>query len=335
MAKRISLKDIAQRVGVSTALVSYVLNNQKQGRISKEISEKIKAVAAELNYRPNQIAKSLKTSKSYTLGLVVADIANPFFSSIARYIENVADQHNYTVLFGSSDENPQKSQKLIQTLITRQVDGLIIASAEGSEKQILELQQQEVPIVLLDRYFPGLSVNYVAIDNYKAAHQAINHLIQKGRKRLGLITYQTELFHLQERKRGYLAALKEAGIKTSKKWIKEIREENWKEEVKKAINDLLALPEPVDGLLFCTNLLSIHGLKHLNSLSIRVPDQLALVSFDETEAADLFYAPVTYIKQPLQEMSQLATQILLDCISKNNKMIQVNMEAELIIRQST
>src|SRR6187397_2892525 len=109
MLKKISLKDIANQVGVSTALVSYVLNNQKEGRINKEVAQKIRDTAKRLNYRTNQVAKSLKTNKTYTIGLIVADISNPFFSSLARIIEDEADQNNYTVIFGSSDESPAKS----------------------------------------------------------------------------------------------------------------------------------------------------------------------------------------------------------------------------------
>ena len=120
MVKKTSMKDIAQDVGVSIALVSYVLNNQKENRIGKEVARKIREAANRLNYQPNQLAKSLKTNKSFTIGLIVADIANPFSSSMARIIEDEADKHNYTVLFGSSDENPQRLQKLIDTLLNRQ-----------------------------------------------------------------------------------------------------------------------------------------------------------------------------------------------------------------------
>ena len=159
MAKKVSLKDIAKEVGVSTALVSYVLNNLKEGRISKEIALKIREVAQRLNYRPNQIAKSLKTSKTFTIGLIVADIANPFSSTLARIVEDEANKFNYTVIFGSSDENNQKSAKVIDTLLNRQVDGLIISPPADSESQMIELQNQDIPFVLLDRYFPSVKTN--------------------------------------------------------------------------------------------------------------------------------------------------------------------------------
>ena len=153
MTKRVSLKDIAKKAGVSTATVSYVLSKKENSGISAEVSEKIKKIAEELDYRPNQIAKSLQSGKTLTIGLILADISNPFFAHIARIIEDEAKKHDYTVIFGSSDENASKSRDLIQFLTNRQVDGFIIAPAEDSEKDIKLLKKQNIPFVLIDRFF--------------------------------------------------------------------------------------------------------------------------------------------------------------------------------------
>ena len=185
MKKKVCQKDIAHKVGVSTALVSYVLNNLKEGRISKVVAQKIRETAKELNYRTNQIAKSLKINKTFTIGLIVADISNPFFSNLARIIEDEADKKNYTVIFGSCDENAQKSWKLMNALLDRQVDGFIIAPAENTESNIIYLKEHDIPFVLIDRYFPGLETNWVTLDNYKAAYTAVQHMIDGGNKRTG------------------------------------------------------------------------------------------------------------------------------------------------------
>jgi LacI family transcriptional regulator len=140
---------------------------------------------------------------------------------------------------------------------------------------------------------------------------------------------------LQERKRGYNTALKEKKVAGKKSWIKEVSTVRTKEDVEKAINDLLILPEQIDAILFASNYLSMYGMKHINTLPVKVPDNLALVSFDESDAADLFYAPLTHMKQPLREMGEMAAKILLESIDRNNKIMQVNMEPELIIRKST
>ncbi len=335
MIKKTSLKDIAQTVGVSTALVSYVLNNQKENRISKVVAQKIREVAKALNYQPNQIAKSLKTNRTYTLGLVVADISNPFSSSLARIIEDEADKQNYTVLFGSSDEKPQKARKLITTLLNRQVDGLLIFSSEGAEPQLVELQKQGIPFVLIDRYFPDLKTNYVALDNFGAIHKAVQHLIDSGYRRIGMVTFDTTLFNILERKRGYVSALKENKIPIRKTWLKELPFDSARPEITKAVDDLLKGAKPVDAILFASNTLALYGLQQINTLHLNVPEQVAVVSIDQAESYNLFHTPVTYIKQPLLEMGQLATKILLESIKKNNTVTQANLEGELVIQDST
>ncbi|MBC7889528.1 MAG: LacI family DNA-binding transcriptional regulator [Ferruginibacter sp.] len=337
MIKKICLKDIAEKVGVSTALVSYVLNNKKEGRIKKSVAQRIREVAMELNYHTNQIAKSLKTSKTFTIGLIVADISNPFSSSLARIIEDEADKNNYTVIFGSSDESLLRSNKLVDTFLNRQVDGLIIAPGEDAASQIFSLRQQRIPFVLVDRYFPDIKTNYVALDNYKASCSAIQHLVNCGFKRIGMISLNTPLFNIQERKRGYIDALQNSGINFDKRRLIEIDYDNDKMEtsVKNAINILLAPGHPIDALLFATNAIATHGLRHINALQIKVPESLALATFDKTDALDLFYAPITYINQPLQEMGRLATKILLEAIEGNTSITQLNLPAELVIRSST
>lgn len=335
MKKQVSLKDIAQKVGVSTALVSYVLNNKKEGRIGKEVAKRIKEVAIELNYRTNFIAKSLKTNKTFTIGLIVSNISNSFSSSLARIIEDEADKYNYTVLFGSSDESVPKSLKLINVLLNHQVDGLIIAPAENSESQLHYLKENDIPFVLIDRYFPGCNACHVAIDNYKAAYKAVQHLIDNGSKRIGMIGFQSSLFHLQERNKGYLTALEDNGIIIQNEWVITLQMQHTADEVSKAIDNLLSLPEPVDAILFASNTLSTSGLKYINTLDIKVPDDLAIVSFDQSDAADIFYAPLTHIKQPLNEMGSTAIKMLLDIIAKKENVEKVNMEAELIVGTSS
>ncbi|AXY72874.1 LacI family transcriptional regulator [Paraflavitalea soli] len=333
MERKVSLKDIAQKVGVSTALVSYVLNNKRENRVSKELARRIRETAAEMNYRTNQVARSLKTNKTYTIGLIVADIANSFSSGLARIIEDEAEQHQYTVIYSSNDENAHKCGKLIDTLLDRKVDGLIIAPPAFSEHQLIYLQQQRVPFVLVDRYFPDLPTNYVALDNYGMAFKGIEHLIQVGCRRIGMITYKTELHHLQERRRGYTAALKKHRLPVSKKLVREVDIKLETTAIENAIDSLLSGEEPVDGLLFSANNIALAGLKYISTLPVKVPDQLAIVSFDETEALEFFYAPFAYIKQPLPEMGRLATHLLLESIEKGSATTQVNLEGELILKK--
>jgi len=336
MNKKVSLKDIAAAVGVSTALVSYVLNNKKEGRISKEVAAKIRAAAAAMNYRTNQIARSLKTNRTNTIGLILADIANPFSAALARVIEDVADQHGYTVIFGSSDEHPDKYRKILDALVNRQADGLILSPPEHAQAQIKELQQQQMPFVLIDRYFPGIDTNHVILDNYKAAFDATVHLIDSGHNKIGMINYASDLFHLQERTSGYQSALNEKGILTENNYLRLVASSNIKADTENAIANLLSGAAPVEALLFGSNVIAMHAVKYIKEKKIRVPDEVALLCFDETDAFDLFYAPLTCIRQPIKEMGELAVKLLLANIDNRNAPLQqASFEGELIIKSSS
>jgi Transcriptional regulators len=329
MKKNVSLKDIATKVGVSTALVSYVLNNKMEGRINKEMAARIKAVAEELNYRPNQIARSLKTSKTATIGLLLADISNPFSSQIARIIENEANKYGYTVIMGSSDENADKTRDLIQLFLNRQVDGLILSLPENTEDQILYLKKHNIPFVLLDRYFPTIPTNVVAVDNFQASRNAIQHLIENGHKRIGVVSYKTDLYHLNERMKGAVDLLEDKSL------VGEIRLGHIDEDVVDAINRFLTQPDPVSAIFFASNLLTLSGLKYLNKIGVKIPNQLAVVAFDKTDAFELFYTTISYVSQPMSELGETAVSLLFKTIEDTKHQEIVLLPTELNIFKSS
>ena len=202
--KKISLKDIAEAAGVSTALVSFVLNGKrKEYRVGEETAQRILKIANDMNYQPNLAAKSLRSGKTKTIGLVVSDISNPFFSQLARVLEDEAAKQNYTVLFGSSDENKDKMNSLVGNLINKGVDGLIIVPCEGSERIIASLVYDNVPIVLFDRYFSDINVSYVALNNFNASYVLTKHLLEVGYNAPCMVAYDVDLIHMKERVRGY------------------------------------------------------------------------------------------------------------------------------------
>jgi LacI family transcriptional regulator, galactose operon repressor len=334
MDKRVSIKDIARHVGVSTALISYVLNN-KDERVSPEMALKIRKAAAELNYRPNLIAKSLKSGKTNTLGLIVADISNPFFSGIARIIEDEAKKYGYTVIFGSSDESVEKSQGLIEALLNRQVDAMIIAPAEFTERQILSLQERHVPYVLIDRYFPEIESNCVRINNYQASYNAVEHLVKMGNRRIVMMAYNTSMQHIGDRKRGYLEALRDNQIPAEEDWLAQASYHHLEEDVERVMRRLL-LPEPrVDAFFFATNSLAVQGLKQIVKLGVKVPEEVAIISFDESDAFDFFYSPITYIRQSLTDIGREAVRLVMENIGRNNiQNTEVIVNASLVIRES-
>lgn len=335
--KKTSLKDIAQKAGVSIALVSYVLNGkEKETRVGEVIAKKVREIAKDLNYQPNQLAKSLRSGKTYTIGLIIADISNPFFANIARVVEDEAKRSGYTVIIGSCDENADKSWDLLTVLINRQVDGFIIVSCEGSENHIRFLKERKMPFVLLDRHYPNIQTDFVATNNYKASYDATQHLIDRGYERVRLIAYKSDMFHMAERVRGYRQALSDNHIQFHQNWAQEVIFETTEHDVKKAIDEILSADQRVEALIFATYGLAINGLKYMNELRLKVPSDLAIVSFGQAEVFDLYYCPITYLRQPLESLGKTAVGYLLAKFENPEAAPkQTLMEAKLIARDSS
>ena len=337
MAKKVLLKDIAKKAGVSTALVSYVLNGlEKEKRVGRDVVEKINQIAKELNYQPNQVARSLRSGKTNTIGLIIADISNPFSGQIARFIESEAAKLGYTVIIGSSDENKMIFNSLIDSMIHRQVDGLIMAPADGSSSHIKSLLKENKPFVFIDRYFPDISANHVVLDNYEATNNAVNYLVSHGRKNICLIIYKTLAVHMQQRILGYKNAMKENGLEDNI-IVKEIHRKSYfqvKTDTEKIMDDLFA-EKKMDALLFAANALSISGLYAIRKHKIKVPDELAVIGFDGHEVFDFFEPPVAYIKQPLEEMGTEAVRILVEQIKGIKKTVHTEVKHQFINRESS
>lgn len=317
MKRKVSIRDIATSANVSTATVSYVLNGQ-ENRVGPEVARKVKAIAEKLNYRPDYIARSLKTKKTNTIGLVVANITYRFTTGITRAIEAEAKKQNYTVLIGSSDESLPKFKELINVLIDRQVDGLILLPVEDAREEIESLTESGIPFVLMDRYFPELSTNFIALDNYRAAYDAVKYLADLEHTHIGFINYKTSMFHLQERTRGFADALKKLGLPAGSKWIKKVRRESFEEDVEKAIDQVLAEKAAKPAIVFASDTLALKGISYLTSLKKDIPEDISVLSFDGSEAFQLYRCPVSHGLQPLEEMGKLSVQTLLNVMNNGN-----------------
>lgn len=334
MAKRVLLKDIAAKVGVSTALVSYVMNGlEKEKRVGAEIVKRIREVARELDYKPNQIAQSLRRGTTQTLGVILADISNPFFGHLARVIEDEAGKLGYTVIFGSSDEDSVKSDRLIQTFSDRQVDGFIIVPAENSASQIRKLFETGTPLVQIDRCYTEIESNYVGLDNFNASLQAVTALIKNGRKRIAMVAYRSSLNHMEERIAGYKEAMETYGLQHNIR-IVELDYVGYLEETDRYMQELLNIEEPVDGLFFATNSVSMVGLYWIKNNKIRVPEEVAIIGFDGNEAFDFFYAPLSYVEQPITEMGQEAVRLIIEQIKGKTNISQIRLKENLVLRES-
>ena len=208
--KRPSLKDIAAELKVSVTTVSFVLNGKgKEKGISDAVSEKIHKYVEEINYKPNQLARSLRTGKSGVIVFMVEDISNTFFARIARLIEDIAYQRGYRILFCSSENDDRKSEELIDLFLERQVDGFIVIPSPGIQGKLEKLIRENIPVVLFDRYFPGLNSSYVVINNEESAYKATRHLLGNGFRDIAFITIESEQPQMQDRLNGYRKAIKE------------------------------------------------------------------------------------------------------------------------------
>lgn len=336
-SRKVSLSDIAKEAGVSTALVSYVLSGkEKEGRVGLEIAQKIRAIAKELNYQPNLLAKSLRDGKTYTIGLIIADISNPFFANIAREVEDESRRNGYTVIIGSSDEDADKAWDLMNVLLNRQVDGFIIVSSEHSERLVEHLQRIRMPFVLLDRHFPQYDTDFVVTNNAKASYEAGSHLLENGFRRIGFVAYESDMFHVKERIRGYQEALRDRGITPDAHWLKEVRFEAMETEIRTAIDELVSGQPPIDAIIFSTYGLAVNGLKYINELRLRVPDDLGIVSFGQAEVFDLYYCPISYMRQPIDVLGKKAVDVLMKRLQGDDSPTQqFTIDARLIARESS
>jgi len=340
MVKKTSLNDIAQQLGVSKTLVSLVLNGKaRDHRISDEVCKKVESLAKELNYKPNQIAKGLRTGKTNTIGLMIADIANPFFGKLGREIEKEAASHGYRVIFCSSDENAENSREQIEMLQQGQVDGFIIAPPAGSENQILSLKRSKTPFVLIDRHFPDIETNYIVVDNVQASYEAVTHLIKKGHRKIACVTLNVHLNNMNQRVLGYKQALIDNNIPVDEELIKMMPFSHEKDDVVSAVKQLFEENNrKANAVFFATSKLGIMGIETIHSLGLTIPDDVAVVSFDDPDAYKISQPPISAIAQPLQEIGRESIKVLLEMMTNSKAKSEIQkivLKANFIPRKSS
>lgn len=328
MRKRVSLKDIASELGVSTAVVSFVLNNKYEGRVSEVKAQQIRDAAERLNYTPNQIAKSLKKDRTFTIGLIIADISNLFYSNIARFIEDESKAYQYNVIFGSADENAKKFNELVHVMLSRQVDGIILAAPKGTEETLKYLRDQHIPFVLIDRYFPQVpDINSIGINNYQASYSVVEHIKSGGFKNPAMVTLRTELYHMQERASGFKNAARRL-LDLQDPLVVEIEEEVLSDAIEQRMLTLIA--EGIDLVYFSTNKIAMEGLAVLVKHRIKVPEDLGIICFDEADAYKIFNTSITFVKQPLQRIGSESVEMLNSLIDGNGSAKSIVLGTQIV-----
>lgn len=338
--KTVSIRNIAEELKISVTTVSFVLNGKaKEKHISKEMTKKVLDYAKLINYRPNQIAQSLRTGKSKILVFMVEDISNNFFSKIARIFEDIAYDLGYKVIFCSNENDDEKSNELISLFSFRQVDGFVIVPSPGLKGTIENLIKDNIPVVLLDRFFEGLDCGSVVIDNEKASFDATLHLIRNQFKNIGFITIAPDQTQMKGRLSGYLKAINENGLKpiTLEIPYNEVYEEKGKESIRKFFEKETGL----DAVFFATNYLVQTGLEVFKQDNPSLINDLGIVSFDDNDMYNIYSPTITSVAQPLVEISAALMKVLLPLLKKKDKDVMIEaphkiiLNTELIIRESS
>lgn len=315
MFEPVTIKDIAKALGLSTSTVSRALRDTYE--ISAATKKIVLAYAKEINYQPNPIALSLKERRSKSIGVVVSEVANSYFSQAINGIESIAYDRGYHVIISQTHESYDREVINVQHLASRSVDGLLISLSSETTNidHLSSLHERGLPIVFFDRVADEINTHKVIANNEKGAYQATDYLIKSGCKRIAHLTSSSHLSISIERLSGYKAALKDNGIALNPQYIKHCLHGGMLyEETETAIKELMALKEKPDAIFVAGDRLSTGCLSVFKNLKISVPADMAIAGFSNSDVLDLFNPSLTSIKQPAFDIGQLATEMLLQLI---------------------
>lgn len=308
MKKKISIRDIASELGVAISTVSAVLNGKtEERRISNAMRDRVLEYAKKSGYQPNLIAQSLRTGKSKIIAMLVEDIADPFFATIARLVETDPLLHDYKLFYSSTENDPQKARSLIRAFRDRLVDGFIIAPTPGTENEIQFLLSDQMPMVLFDRYLPGINANLVCVDNFDGTHRATELLIERGYKNIAFITLSSQQSQMTDRLEGYKSAIEGHGYAPC---LLEIAYTLSEDVLVRQIKYYFETQPQIDAVLFATNYLAVNGLRALQELDKQIPGQIAVIGFDDNSHFSLFSPSITAIAQPIEDIAASIVRLL-------------------------
>jgi len=327
--------DVATAADVSLATVSAAINDSAP--VSAALKARIHKAIKQVGYKTNAIARSLKTGTTSTIGLMVADITNPFFTTVIHAIQEQAHRHNYGVMLCCSDEDPDNERMHLRLLADRMVDGFIVATAGETPELRALVEGGRAPVVLIDRLVEGLETDAVVIDNVAATRDAVRHLIASGHRRIGLITGRRSLSTGRERYDGYRQALTEAGIAYEPALVGSAR--FGADDGYKAAAKLLSLADRPTAIFACNNLSGIGLMRAIYDAGLRCPDDIAVACFDDFDWANVFHPHLTTVAQPTQAIGVQAMLLLLERLRDETARALpprvVRLKAELRIRDSS
>jgi LacI family transcriptional regulator len=328
-----TISDVAKRAGVSTMTVSRVINHS--GYISQDTMERVEKAIAELGFVPNALARSLRFKQTKTIALVLTDITNPFFTTVARGVEDATSENGFSVMFCNTDESEAEEAENLNTLLQKQVDGVLLVPAGSSNESVTYLQERSIPVVVLDRRVPNVIVDTVRCDSVPGACEVTQHLIELGHRRIGLLSGPMKISTSEDRVTGYMQAMRASGLEIDPQWVHYgLFTQNSGFQLAQALLELD--PRPT-AIVAGNNFIAIGAYAALRQAGLRIPDDISLVTFDDLHERLLLEPFLTTVDQPAYEMGYEATRLLLDYLGGEPpaEPKEIILPTRLIIRSSS
>lgn len=332
--KRLSIKDIARQANVSITTVSFILNGKaREKAISTIVIEKVEKIIKESGYKPNEVARSLRTGNTKIIALIVEDISNPFFANIARLIEGKAYQKGYKIIYTSTENDANKAKELIGMFRNRNVDAYIISPMPGISDDIAKLLKDNKPILFFDRNLPDLEIPFVGTNHIKASYQAVESFIKRGKKNIAFVTINLDIQQITDRFAGYKKAIEDYGLPYQEYFVLKVPFSQPSSETIIQIKKLLNI-ETIDAVLFSTNYLAISGLIAIKEMNKVINEDFLVIAYDDRDVFKLHTPPISAIEQPLEAIAENIINLILNELSSKSEANdrQVILPAKLILR---
>lgn len=335
--KKVTIEDVARYAGVSKATVSRFLN-KVPGSMSAETHVRVAEAIEELEYKPNVVARSLRGKASRTIAVLVSSILNPYTKELTRGIEDVCNEHEYSMVLCNTEDDQAKQQKYIDILVAKQMDGYIIQPAPHDYQSIRRLVDSSLPVVLVDRTLPQsyVGVDAVIVNNELSARNAVKYLLALGHRRIGTFTvHPSGVSSRQDRLMGYVRALKEEGIPPCQDYIKVFAP--GRGEAEKCVRELLGLDDPPTAVLTMNGWITLEVLTVLKELRVRIPEEMSVLGFDDPDWARLVEPPLTAVSQPARQLGKVAAELLFEKLFGDRDRSEqrfIEMETTFIERSS-
>lgn len=326
-----TIHDVAHKAGVAPITVSRVLNNS--GYVSAATRARVEAAALELDYMPNSLASSLRSNRTNILAMILADISNPFWTTVARGVEDIANQQGYSVILCNTDEKESKQEEYVSVLLRKRVDGFLLVPTSASTESIQLIQRQRVPVVMLDRTVPNLSVDTVRGDTYGSAYQLAAHLLQLGHRHIAVLAGPRYISTSTERVEAVLQAMRDASVRIE---MNRILYGEFAIESGYTMARQVAKTQPT-AIVAGNNFIAIGVGRFLHESMIRIPEEISVVCFDDVPISWGTEPFLTVAVQPAYEMGRRATELLLDRIRRTDSTPpqDLRLPGTIIIRSST